>query len=74
MKITHKLWPVSYTNDGSRQINSLYTFDPSSVDNSYWVGEPIEIEAEHVDSMPDTARIAKIAALKAELEKLEALS
>ena len=71
MKKTHTLYPVSYVNDDGEQINTLYTFYPSA-SNDYWVGDPIEVEAEHPSDMADDARIAKILELREKLSKLEA--
>ena len=70
--ITHQLWPVSYINDEGKQIDQLYTFDPQRVDKSYWVGEPINVVAHHVEGMTDTHKAEKIASLKAQIDKLEA--
>ena len=72
MKKTHTLYPVSYVNDDGEQINTIYLFSPIGVLNDYWVGEPIEFEAEHPSDMADDARIAKILELREKLSKLEA--
>jgi hypothetical protein len=69
--VTHTLYPVSYINDEGKQIDQLYTFDPQRADKSYWVGEPIEVEAQHTSAMTDSHKIEKIAKLKAEIAKLE---
>ena len=69
--VTHKLWPVSYINDSGNQVDSLYTFDPSRVDETYWVGEPILLAASHADGMEETAKADKIAELKAKIANLE---
>ena len=45
--VKHKLWPVSYINDEGKQVDTLYSFDPSRVDDTYWVGESFIIETLH---------------------------
>ena len=70
--VIHDLWPVSYIDDQGRQINSLYTFDPSRVDETYWVGQPLQIAVGHIADMEPDAKAKKIAALKATLKELEA--
>ena len=69
--VTHKLWPVSYINDDGNQVNSLYTFDPSNVDESYWVGNPIDVMVPHVEGMAAESRLAKIAQLEEKLDRLK---
>jgi hypothetical protein len=69
--ITHKLWPVSYIDDDGKQVDALYIFNPSRVNDIYWVGEPIDIEAQHTDEMVELTKAQKVAALKAKLAKLE---
>ena len=69
--VTHKLWPVSYINDEGGQVDTLYSFDPSRVDKTYWVGEAFTIEVMHTASMDDNSRQAKIDDLKAQIAKLE---
>ena len=69
--VTHKLWPVSYINDEGNQVNSLYTFDPSKVDKSYWVGNPIDVMVPHVEGMAAESRLAKIAQLEEKLDRLK---
>ena len=69
--VEHKMWPVSYINDQGKQVDALYTFDPSRVDAMYWVGEPIIVVADHIQDMPDIKKDEKIARLKAEIAKLE---
>ena len=72
--VTHKLWPVSYIDNEGNQQDALYTFDPSRVDKSYWVGEPVLVAFQHTESMTDTHREAKIASLKKQIEDLEGKS
>lgn len=71
MNIKHKLFPVSYIDADSKQVNALYSFNPKGVAPSYWVGEPITVEVEHPDGMADDHRIARILELKEKLAKLE---
>ena len=69
--VTHKLWPVSYLNDDGKQVDSLYTFDPSNVDSSYSVGEPVHLATIHVEGMAAESRLAKIAELEEKLDRLK---
>ena len=68
--VEHKLWPVSYIDDHGKQVNTLYSFDPSQVAD-HWVGEAIIVVADHIQDMPDIKKDEKIARLKAEIAKLE---
>ena len=70
--VKHKLWPVSYIDDEGKQVDTLYSFDPSRVDKTYWVGEPFFVETLHTKAMNDNYRLNKIAALKEKIAKLEA--
>ena len=70
--VKHKLWPVSYIDDDGKQVDTLYSFDPSRVDKTYFVNEPFFVETLHPAKMDDTARLEKIAKLKAQIAKLEA--
>lgn len=72
--VMHKLYPVSYIDNEGNQQDSLYTFNPLRVDKSYWVGEPINVEAQHTEAMTDTQKEEKIADLKAQLAALEGRS
>ncbi len=70
--VKHKVWPVSYIDDEGKQVDALYSFNPSRVDKSYWVGEAFTVETLHPAKMDDTARLEKIAKLKSQIERLEA--
>ena len=69
--VKHKLWPVSYINDEGKQVDALYQFNPSKLDKTDWVGEAFFVETLHTAKMDDTAKLEKIAALKARIAKLE---
>ena len=69
--VTHKIYPVSYIDNEGKQTNAIYTFDPSRVDESYWVGDVIELECVHPNMGP-AAKAEKIAELKRNLAALEA--
>lgn len=72
--VAHTLYPVSYICDSGKQIDALYTFDPSRSDPSYWVGEPIEITCEHIEGMAEEHKQAQIDQLREKLAKLEGAS
>ena len=69
--VKHKLWPVSYIDEEGKQVDTLYSFNPGRVDNTYWLGEAFTVETLHPIKMDDTARLEKIAKLKAQIAKLE---
>ena len=69
--VKHKLWPVSYINDDGEQVDALYSFNPSKVDKTYWVGEAFFVETLHTIKVDDTAKQEKLAKLKAQIAKLE---
>jgi len=71
-QIQHTLYPVSYIDDEGNQQDTLWSWTPAG--DSYWVGEQVTITVDHVDGMGDDARLAKIADLKAQVERLEGLS
>ena len=71
--IEHTLYPVSFIADDGRQINTVWTHNPSG--DEYWVGDPLYVTAIHPDNLPKSAlkdRIAetenRLAQLKEELE------
>ena len=67
--VKHELWPVSYLYKG-RQYDVIYTYKPLA--NECVVGEAFTVETMHPTTIPvSAARKARIAELKAELEKLE---
>ena len=70
--VKHKLWPVSYIDDEGKQVDALYSFNPSRVDKSYWIGEAFTVETLHPIKMDADYKQAKIDALKAQIAKLEA--
>ena len=70
--VTHTLYPVSYVNDSGEQRNTLWSFDPSGLNEGYWVGEPIEVVVDHTAEMGEEYRAAKILKMREELAALEA--
>ena len=69
--VYHKLCPVRYINDEWEQVDALYSFNPSKVDKTYWVGESFIIETLHTIKVDDTAKQERIAQLKEKIAKLE---
>jgi len=67
MKVTHKIWPVSYQNDDGDTIYCIYTFDPSTVRDFYGVGLPVDIELEHV-----APSLTKKQQIQADIERMQA--
>ena len=71
--IKKQLWPVSWIDDEGVQCDSVWTHDPSrgSGGEEFWVGETFFVETLHPAEMSDKWKADKIAALKAEIEKLK---
>lgn len=70
MKKTHKLYPVSYlSSDGQTTIHTCWNTKPSG--KECWVGEAIEVVADHPDTLGDDYRAAAIAELEQRIATLK---
>jgi hypothetical protein len=71
--VKHKLFPVSYINDKGEQVDCIYEWNPSYVERckEWYIGEEFTVELIHPATMSDTAKIAKIAQMEAEVAKLK---
>ena len=70
MKVTHTYYPVTYVAEKGRRRDTLYSWKPSG--KEYWVGEPIEIVAEHVEEVVYEQMYAAIDLLKQQIREIEA--
>lgn len=70
MRKTHKVYPVSYVSqDGETTIHTCWNTRPSG--KEYWVGEAIEVVADHPDTLGDDYRAAEIAELERRIATLK---
>ena len=70
--VTHTVYPVSYISDDGTQRDTLWGHRP--VGDEYFVGEPMQVSAEHPETMGEDKRAAEIAALEKRIAQLRGVA